>query len=371
MKVILNALLLAGASVTAMPTVDMCALDGYGMPASLPVSDENHVTGEGVLDPRLASHELALTIDDGPFPWNTNTVDMLNVLLQNDVKATFFVIGTYVEERPDLLQMIVDAGHEVAVHTFSHRDMTMLNETARAEEIQNTLDAIDAALPGYQPRYWRPPYGATSDAIRDEVLAKFGLAQALWTLDTEDWKFENTVTEIEATLLQGAGHIVLLHDGAQNSDQSVLAVQKALPELLAQGAELKTMSQLDLQASGCTDVVDPDDDGDAVDNTDNDCDGVDDDCDIADDGDDTPARKRRRHLRRLRRKLRRLRHRAHRRRHRRARRAASRLPESNVSDSLDSDSSELKSHKSHKSSKSSGSDKSNKSHQSDMSDDYY
>ncbi|MES1910927.1 MAG: hypothetical protein MHM6MM_003445 [Cercozoa sp. M6MM] len=221
-------------------------VDGYGMPIGLPPSDFAYVR-----DLRLQDNEVLLTIDDGPSgSWATHTSEILDILAASNVRANFFLIGRNVDASPAEALRMATEGHEIGVHTMTHPDMTKISSAQRFDEIFLCLDSIQRAVPGYMPRYWRPPYGGTSTLVRDEVFNNFGLAQTLWTLDTLDWD-PNMKGDVIAAQLQGAkGHIALVHDGASNSAETVKALRIAVPQLVTAGAKFVTLSELDMRAAG-------------------------------------------------------------------------------------------------------------------------
>ncbi|MES1911783.1 MAG: hypothetical protein MHM6MM_004159 [Cercozoa sp. M6MM] len=131
--------------------------------------------------------------------------------------------------------------------------MTTLSRVQQDQEIQLTLDAIHNALgvnpvtnlSDYNVRYWRPPYGDTNDTLRQYVLDTYGLAEALWSIDTNDWDASNDANYIAAVIQNARGHNILMHDAVINSVETVKALNTTLPTLVAQNTTFHTLSQLD------------------------------------------------------------------------------------------------------------------------------
>jgi peptidoglycan-N-acetylglucosamine deacetylase len=150
--------------------------------------------------PDLATHgktgtsgrRIALTFDDGSDPRNTPLI--LDSLREHDLKATFFVLGRQVKERPGLLRRIVKEGHTVGNHTYNHTDMSDLSQKRMRLELRRTQEAVDDALGYHYPMVlMRSPYGNPyidgSDALPlfRKVVRAQGLFPILWTVDPRDY----------------------------------------------------------------------------------------------------------------------------------------------------------------------------------------
>lgn len=138
---------------------------------------------------------VAFTFDDGV---SKNTLNLLNILEQENVKATFFIIGENLLEKKDglsILQKIKDSGHAIANHTWSHQALTRLTEAQMADEVLTTQYGINSLYwksPGY---YLRPPYGAINQVTYDKLSA-MGFKVILWNLDTRDWEAKRSKQSI-------------------------------------------------------------------------------------------------------------------------------------------------------------------------------
>ncbi|KJK60081.1 polysaccharide deacetylase family protein [Saccharothrix sp. ST-888] len=189
--------------------------------------------------------ELALTLDDGPSP--TYTPQVLAVLRQYGITATFFVIGANVEKNPDILRQVVAAGHRVGNHTWSHPDLGTLSEAQVRSEIERTSEIITRVGRVRPPTLFRAPGGhftRTSMA----VCASLGLNPVAWSVDPVDWSRPGTQAIVDRVLSAAKpGSIILNHDGALLSpgesevggfadrSETVAALKTYLPRLIDAG----------------------------------------------------------------------------------------------------------------------------------------
>jgi peptidoglycan/xylan/chitin deacetylase (PgdA/CDA1 family) len=192
---------------------------------------------------------IAITFDDGP---STTTPHVFEALEAHEAKATFFVIGRWVEQLPDTVAEAARLGHEIGNHTWTHidGDRTRELETLR-EEVDRTNDAIERVL-GRPPRLMRPPYGSDPGRFA-RVAAECGLsATVLWSVQSFDWQDPDDPDEIVGQVLAEVepGAIVLLHDGQRETNDAAPrpATRAALPTLLerlrADDFEFVTVSEL-------------------------------------------------------------------------------------------------------------------------------
>ncbi|ORX96270.1 glycoside hydrolase/deacetylase [Basidiobolus meristosporus CBS 931.73] len=132
--------------------------------------------------------KIALTFDDGPS--SETTGQLLDDLLEADVKVTLFVIGQNVEENPDLLRRAYDEGHHIASHTYSHLNLNSLSAEEIEEEADKAAEAIENVI-GVKPQYIRCPYGSCDERVQS-ILNNMGYKIIDWNLDTLDWQTLNT-----------------------------------------------------------------------------------------------------------------------------------------------------------------------------------
>lgn len=182
---------------------------------------------------------IALTFDDGPHP--ELTPQLLDILRQNGVRATFYVIGRNVEAHPEIARRIVAEGHEIANHSWSHPALTSLGAARLNQEIASTSEAILRAT-GRRPTNMRPPYGAINDRVRAAILRDHGLDVILWSCDPLDWKRPGPEV-VRQRLVDGAapGGILLAHDIHPGTIEAVPGV---IRDLKAKGYGFATVSQL-------------------------------------------------------------------------------------------------------------------------------
>ncbi len=181
---------------------------------------------------------LYLTFDDGPNA--TWTQQILDVLAQYDAHATFFVLGMEASARPELVQAILDAGHLVGHHTWSHTLLTGLDQKAFEEEISQTTTAL-GDLGGHVSPFLRPPYGAVSPEVSSYAQA-LGLTVVRWNIDSQDWNMRTAEEIAEMVITQaGPGKVVLMHDGGGDRSQTVAALSTILETLGQQGYVFDTL----------------------------------------------------------------------------------------------------------------------------------
>lgn len=186
------------------------------------------------------SHRLvALTFDDGPHP--ELTPRLLDILRQNGVRATFYVIGRNVETYPEIARRIVAEGHEIANHSWSHPRLTSLGASRLRNELTSTSEIIQRVT-GRRPTNMRPPYGAINDSVRNSILREHGMDVIMWSVDPLDWKRPGAEV-VRRRLVEGAtpGGILLAHDIHPGT---IEAMPGTISDLKAKGFGFATVSQL-------------------------------------------------------------------------------------------------------------------------------
>jgi peptidoglycan-N-acetylglucosamine deacetylase len=173
---------------------------------------------------------VALTFDDGP--QEPYTRQILDVLADRRVPATFFVVGQQAEERPGLLADAHDRRHAIANHSWDHSRLTELDAAGIREQITATDEVIrDVTGQGPAegaPSCLRPPFGAYDDDVVS-IAAEEGHRTALWTVDPRDWERPGTDAIVQR-VLDGLepGAVVLLHDGFEDREQTVAALPRII-----------------------------------------------------------------------------------------------------------------------------------------------
>lgn len=179
---------------------------------------------------------VALTFDDGPS--GRYTRQLLDGLYDRGVKGTFLLCGYRIREYPEITQRIVDEGHEIGCHGFSHQNMQGLSRRSVAAEIADTQALLP---PGCRVTFLRPPGGAVSDGVRQVAEAK-NLAILSWSVDPKDWATHDTAA-VERRVLEHIqdGDIILLHDMTTSSVRAALDI---VDVLLEKNFEIVTVSEL-------------------------------------------------------------------------------------------------------------------------------
>jgi peptidoglycan/xylan/chitin deacetylase (PgdA/CDA1 family) len=164
------------------------------------------------------SNEIALTYDDGPN--DIATERLLEVLARHEARATFFLIGRFVRQRPQIARAIVDAGHLVGNHTMTHPWLAWQSSARIREELAGCNAAIEDAI-GASVRYFRAPHGARRPMVL-RMAAELGLVPVQWNILPRDWTSvgaDEIAARVERGIVRNQRHAcasnVVLHDGGQ------------------------------------------------------------------------------------------------------------------------------------------------------------
>ena len=182
---------------------------------------------------------LAMTFDDGPHP--SLTPKLLDILKQRNIKATFYVVGKNAKAYRQIIRRILEEGHEIGNHTWTHASLTSRSDDQIRSELKMSEDALVAAA-GYRPHTIRPPYGATNARIKQMLYSEFGYSTIMWSVDPQDWRRPG-VSVVTSRLVNGAhkGAILLAHD---IHPPTIQAMPSTFDQLLAKGYQFVTVSQL-------------------------------------------------------------------------------------------------------------------------------
>lgn len=196
---------------------------------------------DGKYDETKQRPMIALTFDDGPGEY---TEELINCLVENNAKATFFMLGQNVEAYPEIAKKLSDAGMELGNHSYSHPDLVTIGAEAAAQQVSNTDAALKAAT-GFEATVMRPPGGSFNDSVK----AAINHPLIIWSIDTRDWatKSEDQTYQVVMDNAQD-GSVVLMHD---IHEWSVKAAIRMIPDLIAKGFKLVTVSEL-AEAKGKT-----------------------------------------------------------------------------------------------------------------------
>ncbi|MGN0404393.1 MAG: polysaccharide deacetylase family protein [Bariatricus sp.] len=177
------------------------------------------------------SPTITLTFDDGPNA--TYTPQILDILYQHQVPATFFVVGEKVEKNEQLIREMNACGHKIELHSFSHPDLTTLSCEKIQYEFRLTEKKIQEILPDYSANYFRPPYGRYTEDTEKIV----GIPMMLWTLDSRDWKSPNAQDIFDTVMCSVQdGDIIIFHD---DNAETVKALKLLIPALREEGFQFK------------------------------------------------------------------------------------------------------------------------------------
>ncbi|UCZ51549.1 polysaccharide deacetylase family protein [Bacillus shivajii] len=191
-------------------------------------------------------NQIALTFDDGPDP--RFTPQILDVLSEYNVPATFFLMGARAEAYPELTTRIMNEGHIIGNHTFWHPDLVEQGEIDVLErEVRNTEETL-ANIIDYQTTLFRPPYGFLFNELV-ERLAELNYSVIGWSVDSLDWMPELTPEDIAQNVYDDMhpGAIILMHDGTDaegDQTETIESLHLIIPELLDQGYEFVTVDEL-------------------------------------------------------------------------------------------------------------------------------
>ena len=192
------------------------------------------------------SKKVALTYDDGPN--DPYTLQLLEVLARHNLKATFFMIGSFVRQRPEIARAVLQAGHSVGNHTYTHPLLIFKSDWQIRKELSACQSAMEDAL-GVQAALFRPPFGGRRPVVF-RIARELGLQPVMWNVTGYDWNAESA-DEIEGKVVHQmrGGDVILLHDGghrAMGTDRShtIAATERIIARYKPQGSEFVTVPQM-------------------------------------------------------------------------------------------------------------------------------
>lgn len=187
--------------------------------------------------------QVALTFDDGPDA--IVTPQILDILRENDIKATFFILGDRAASHPETVRRIVEEGHAIGNHSWSHPNFKEITMEEAMKQINDTQDKLNDII-GYRPSLFRPPYGAL-DEEKVEAIQSLDLAIVNWSVDTMDWSglpAQGIMQRIHTQLKPGG--IILQHtaNGKNHLANTIEALKQLIPDLKDQGYSFVTVPEL-------------------------------------------------------------------------------------------------------------------------------
>jgi peptidoglycan-N-acetylglucosamine deacetylase len=188
--------------------------------------------------------QIAITFDDGPD--GKYTPEILDVLKEHNVKATFFLLGQNMEYYPEMARRIVDEGHAVGNHSYSHPDFRYLTvEDALQKQVIKTQQVFEDII-GFRPAYFRPPYGAVTDE-QISALCEEGIVIIDWSIETFDWSdTQNSPEKILNRIKKyhHGGAVILMHSAGGDRSNSITVLPQIIEFLQNEGYELVTIDKM-------------------------------------------------------------------------------------------------------------------------------
>lgn len=192
------------------------------------------------------TRQLALTFDDGPN--DPHTQRLLDILARHNVHATFFLIGRYVRQRPDIVRAIANAGHAIGNHTFTHPLLIFKSAAEIRRQLSDCRAAIHDAV-GEHSNLFRPPFGGRRPAVL-RIARELGLEPVMWSVTGYDWNAP-AAPVIEAKVVRRirGGDVILLHDGGHKQmgagrSQTVIATDHLIARYKSEGYQFVTIPEM-------------------------------------------------------------------------------------------------------------------------------
>ncbi len=192
------------------------------------------------------SKRLALTYDDGPN--DPYTLRLMEVLAKHDVRATFFTIGRYVQRKPQIVRDLIQAGHVIGNHTYTHPNLAWQSTMQARIQLSMCQDVLSDAT-GTAPKLFRPPFGGRRPSVL-RIARELDLEPVMWSITCYDWKAtspDQIEKHVERQL--SGGDVILLHDGRHNEmgvdrSHTVAATDRLITRYKNQGYEFLTVPEM-------------------------------------------------------------------------------------------------------------------------------
>lgn len=198
----------------------------------------------------IKENTIALTFDDGPHP--IYTPKLLDIFNEYSIKVTFFLVTKNAIIHPEIIQRMLHEGHEVGLHTFSHKHAWLLNPWSTYMDFKKSQEAFLFFF-NISLKWFRPPWG-TFNLFTDYFAKKFDMQSVYWSVETNDWSAQTSSEMIHksVTTLSKAGSIIVLHDnnGANISSMKMIeSLPKIITDLTTQGYHFVTLHEMEVIGS--------------------------------------------------------------------------------------------------------------------------
>ncbi len=211
------------------------------------MSPTSQLYGRTFIGTSAELREVALTFDDGPN--DPYTLQLLDVLANAGVKATFFMVGRYVDQRPDIARAVAEAGHVIANHTYTHPNLIFQSQWQVRDEVTRCNRALCDAVGDRATKLFRPPFGGRRPATL-RTLRGMGMIPIMWNVTGFDWdatSHQSIERKVEKRVR--GGNVILLHDGghlAFGADRSrtVEATKNIVDRYKREGYGFKTIPEM-------------------------------------------------------------------------------------------------------------------------------
>lgn len=185
--------------------------------------------------------EIALTFDDGPD--SEYTLQLLDLLKENKVKATFFFVAKEADKHPDIIEKIIEDGHTLGLHSYEHKHAWLKGRKYTKQDFEKSVAIVKKH--NWTVAFYRPPWGNCNIFTINEA-EKYGLQTIFWNVMAQDWRKNITAEQIEQRLLQRVRNkaIICLHDGrgAKGAPgRTIEALKKVVPELIKNGYRFSSL----------------------------------------------------------------------------------------------------------------------------------
>jgi peptidoglycan/xylan/chitin deacetylase (PgdA/CDA1 family) len=210
------------------------------------MAPRSQLYGRTFIGERRPSRRLALTFDDGPN--DPHTLRLLDVLARHNVRATFFMVGSFVEQRPEIARAVAAAGHAIGNHTHTHPNLIFHSGSVVRRELQDCERVLDDAGVVHASLF-RPPFGGRTPIVL-RTARDMGLEPIMWSVTAQDWKPHSPekIAQLVHRQVLG-GDVILLHDGGHLSmgadrSASVRATELIIQRYQGEGYEFVTIPEM-------------------------------------------------------------------------------------------------------------------------------